>query len=344
MAYISSPDGNIEITSVITNVQDTPSTYYDTWAAEIGVSNTGTDAALDDDDNAWLITPPVSFLDGYASTTEAMWSSEGALGFYLTPCTDVNATSQAISGLNRMYVLADRPSILYTFHPANTDAATVNVKMRSSANVTIIVGIVQFYGSATNVIRVAIKIEVNKITLVSETVSGTLSHILTGFNSSDVIDNSTNLLYQTLGTIKQVVLTVPTPIQKTFSGTITETSDINLWNIKAHSCNTGQLILGTTASGSTYSMNYNGSEICNLTISPKINYQWSAAKVTLLNDLVVPANPDATPHLFKVTTAGTFGATEASWNLTGTTTQGTAILTYVAPLLDPVTIGPKVST
>lgn len=344
MAFISSPTGNITITSVITDVTDSPSTYYNTWAAEIGVSNTGTDAALDDDDNAWLITPPVSFLDGYASTTQAMWSSEGGLGFYLEPCTDVTPNSPVILGINRMYALADRPNILYAFHPANTDAATVNAKIKSSANVTIISSTVQFYGGATNVIRVAIKIETNKITLVSETVSGTFSHILAGFNSSNSIDNTTDLLYQTLGTIKQVVLTVPTPIQKTFSGTITETSDINLWNIKVYSCNTGQLIQGTTASGSTYSMAYTGSEICNLTISPKIDYQWSAAKVTLLNDLVVPANPDATPHLFKVTTAGTFGATEASWNLTGTTTQGTAILTYVAPLLDPVTIGPKVAT
>jgi hypothetical protein len=129
-----------------------------------------------------------------------------------------------------------------------------------------------------------------------------------------------------------------------FSGTISESSAITDWFIVATQCRSGALVGTTVVTGDSYTLQVNTDQPCNLTISPKVDYAWSANKVAALGDFVVASNPEVSPHLWKVTTAGTFGATESAWNTAGTTTQGTAILTYVAPLVNPVTLGPKLPT
>jgi hypothetical protein len=126
------------------------------------------------------------------------------------------------------------------------------------------------------------------------------------------------------------------------SGNITESLDISSWRVSAYRTVDGALWGTTTTTGSTYSITAVAHETYNLILTPTIHYAWLAYKIAALNDYVVAANPDTTPHLWKVTTAGAFAATEATWNLSGTTTQGTAELTYIAPLVNPIGLGPKI--
>jgi hypothetical protein len=131
-----------------------------------------------------------------------------------------------------------------------------------------------------------------------------------------------------------------------FSGNISESLSITNWRISAHSVASGAFV-GSTLSGESvtaYSIRYYGdSQLCNLTLSPKVDYAWSAAKSASLGDYVVAANPDATPHIWKCTTAGTTHATtEPTWNLSGTTTDNTVTWTYIAPLVNPISLGCKI--
>ncbi|MGZ4954144.1 MAG: hypothetical protein ACXV8Q_03440 [Methylobacter sp.] len=127
-----------------------------------------------------------------------------------------------------------------------------------------------------------------------------------------------------------------------FSGVINESLAIEDWLIIVVDIIAKAVVSSGVFSGNSYSLPSGTVSPCLITIAPKFDYIWSPSKVAAIGDRVVASNPDGTPHLFKVTTAGTFASTESSWNLSGTTTQGTAVLTYVAPLVDPVTIGPKI--
>jgi hypothetical protein len=131
-----------------------------------------------------------------------------------------------------------------------------------------------------------------------------------------------------------------------FAGNITESSLITDWRVSAHKSSSGVLLATTTTSGTSYVINCPNFDPHTITLSPKIDYAWSKSKVAALDDYVVPANPDATPHLFKVTSGGTFGASEPAYNTTpgNTTASGTATLTCVGPLVDPKTLGPKIAS
>lgn len=139
------------------------------------------------------------------------------------------------------------------------------------------------------------------------------------------------------------------PVAYRLSGSITESLAITDWLISVSQCRDGKQIGHSVISATSYSIDCLCYEItpCNITLSPKIDYAWTASKVCAVNDYVVPANPDTTPHLFKVTAItgdAKFGATEPTYNLSGTTTSGNVTLTYIAPLVDPVTLGPKIPT
>lgn len=63
---------------------------------------------------------------------------------------------------------------------------------------------------------------------------------------------------------------------------------------------------------------------------------WTANTVYALNEVVdatknAPRSVDTSKKVFRVTTAGTSGATEPTWGDTGTTTSGTAVLTAIDP-------------
>lgn len=128
------------------------------------------------------------------------------------------------------------------------------------------------------------------------------------------------------------------------TGNITESLGITNWSISALQCNSTTAITTTSGeAGTTYTLNFPVIKPNVIVIAPKIDYAWSAGKTTVSGDYVVAVNPDATPHLWKCTTAGTTHATtEPTWNLSGTTTDNTTTWTYVAPLVNPVTLGPRI--
>jgi hypothetical protein len=140
---------------------------------------------------------------------------------------------------------------------------------------------------------------------------------------------------------KRVYSTVPL----SFSGTITESLGITDWLVIATDSVTGALV-GSTFSGeggASYLIELTAKRLCNLAISPRVHYAWSNAKSASLGDYVVAVNPDATPHIWKCTTAGaTHATTEPTWNLSGTTTDNTVTWTYIAPLVNPISLGCKI--
>jgi hypothetical protein len=76
-----------------------------------------------------------------------------------------------------------------------------------------------------------------------------------------------------------------------------------------------------------------------LTISPVIDYAWSASKVVTLNDYCVPSNPDTTPRLYKATDIGsaphqTHSTTEPTWPTSGTVVDNDITWTFVINLDD----------
>jgi hypothetical protein len=233
---------------------------------------------------------------------------------------------------------------LYSFHPTGLDCRATGVKLQKTATITIISGTLQKFDDTALYITFAIRLERNKITMVCSAATVAVKHQLIGYTrgTTSVYTHSIELA-QSVGTVQKLVFTIP-GIQYSFSGNINESSGIDTWRVMLSKCSTGETLNAITVTGATYTMSRDLQEACNITLSPKIDYQWTSDKVAVVGDFVVPSNPDTTPHLFKVTIAGTFGTTEVSWNLTGTTTQGTATLTYISPLIDPVTIGPKLNT
>jgi hypothetical protein len=130
-------------------------------------------------------------------------------------------------------------------------------------------------------------------------------------------------------------------------GNIDESLAITDWRVTATRCSDGAFAGTATASGTTYSIATYYSDPCNLTIAPKIDYAWSAGKVVALNDYCVPTNPDATQRLFKATDIGsaphqTHATTEPTWPSSGTVVDNDITWTYVADLVDPVSLGPKI--
>lgn len=128
------------------------------------------------------------------------------------------------------------------------------------------------------------------------------------------------------------------------TGNITESLSISNWRATATKVKDGTIAGTSISTGTTYSIDCITIEPCLVTVSPKIDYAWSASKIATSGAFVCAVNPDTTQFQFEVTTGGTFGTTEPTWNTTvsGTTTSGTATLTCRGALVDPVTIGPKI--
>jgi hypothetical protein len=126
-----------------------------------------------------------------------------------------------------------------------------------------------------------------------------------------------------------------------FTGSITESLPVGRWKVSAHRADTGEFVNSVSVTGASYTLPVNSYDPHTLTLEP-FDYPWTANKAVSLGDYVVPTDADATPHVFEVTTAGDLGATEPSYNLAGTTSSGTAVLTYVGSLVTPLSLGPKV--
>lgn len=138
--------------------------------------------------------------------------------------------------------------------------------------------------------------------------------------------------------------------QLTFSGNITESTDVTDWRITATRCADGVCAGTTTASGTSYTLACRVDKaVCDLHIEPKIDYYWTASKVVTLNDYCVPSNPDTTPRLYKATSIGssphqTHSTTEPTWPTSGTVADGDITWTFVINLDDGLfkTLGTKI--
>jgi hypothetical protein len=135
---------------------------------------------------------------------------------------------------------------------------------------------------------------------------------------------------------------------RVITGNITESLAITNWRVVAVDAASGDLA-GTALSGeggSTYSLVCADSDPVILTVLPKIDYSWSKTRVVAADDYCVPVNPDTTPKLYKATSIGSSphntGSSEPTWPSSGTVSDGDITWTFIAALVDPVSIGPKV--
>jgi hypothetical protein len=129
------------------------------------------------------------------------------------------------------------------------------------------------------------------------------------------------------------------------AGNIIESLPITDWHVVASRCADGVWMGSAFVSGATYDIDIITLEPCNITLSPRIDYAWSADKVAAVGDYMVPSNPDAVSHLFRcdsVTGDAKTGGTQPEFNLSGTTADNNVTWAYVAPLVDPITLGPKI--
>ena len=120
-----------------------------------------------------------------------------------------------------------------------------------------------------------------------------------------------------------------------------ETLPITDW--MAHCCEleTGAF-LGTVAfTGTSFTVSagtFGGAVL--VTVLPDMGSLWAPTTVVALGDKVFPISAYAESRYFECTTAGTTGASEPAWPISGTRTDGTAVWTFVSNLVRPMTHGP----
>ena len=132
-----------------------------------------------------------------------------------------------------------------------------------------------------------------------------------------------------------------------FTGDIEETTDITNWRIVAFNMATGA-VYGTTTSGedgTTYTITGATITPCILMMWPKIDREWSATTVVALNDYCIATDVDTNDGLYKATDRGDpdykTGTTEPTWPGTGTIVDGNITWTFIAELVNPCCLGPK---
>jgi hypothetical protein len=135
--------------------------------------------------------------------------------------------------------------------------------------------------------------------------------------------------------------------QAYISGNITESLAITDWRINSTRCADGAYAGSSISSGASYTLYTNTTEACNIHIAPKIDYAWSAGKVVGLGDLCVPSDPESEPSLFEATDIGssphqTHATTEPTWPASGDVSDNDITWTFVAALVDPLSLGPKI--
>lgn len=127
---------------------------------------------------------------------------------------------------------------------------------------------------------------------------------------------------------------------------VSESSALEKFTVMQHRSTFGEGVIDTdidTSVSSSHTVLDVAIEPMFITVSPKIDGSWKSKTDIPLDYLVIATDPTATPHLWKCTTAGTTHATtEPTWNLSGTTTDGTVTWTYVDELVQPVTHGPLI--
>ena len=134
----------------------------------------------------------------------------------------------------------------------------------------------------------------------------------------------------------------------TLAGNITESLAITKWEFFAIDLIT-KLINGsgiTAEDATTYSVDCLTTNPTLLTCSPHIDYVWSASKTVTLNEYCIPTNPLTTGKLYKATSIGSSphhtGGSEPTWTSPGTVSDGDITWTYVADLVTPLALGPRI--
>jgi len=118
------------------------------------------------------------------------------------------------------------------------------------------------------------------------------------------------------------------------SGLIVEGSAIDTWVISVSMCADNTSAGTVTSTGATYSLSPTQQGIARVTCSPKVDYSWTASRTATAGDFCVGINP---LNLFRCTTGGTTGTVEPSWPTSGTISDNSAVWTFVAPLVNPIT-------
>jgi hypothetical protein len=118
------------------------------------------------------------------------------------------------------------------------------------------------------------------------------------------------------------------------SGLIVEGSAIDTWVISVSMCADNTSAGTVTSTGATYSLTPTQNGIARVTCSPKVDYSWTASRTATVGDFCVGINP---LNLFRCTTGGTTGTVEPSWPTSGTISDNSAVWTFVAPLVNPIT-------
>jgi hypothetical protein len=121
------------------------------------------------------------------------------------------------------------------------------------------------------------------------------------------------------------------------TGNISETSAITTWKISAAMCSDNSSAGTTTSTGTTYSLTTSQTGAALVSITPQIDYVWSAGKVAVSGDFVVPTNIATTGYLYVCTTAGTTNTVEPFWTTSGTIADNSVVWTFVDRLVDPIT-------
>ncbi len=157
--------------------------------------------------------------------------------------------------------------------------------------------------------------------------------------------------YQALGIVSQVMSAVEGLVyinsdKFEITGSIDENLAETSWLCQAHNLLTGDFTGETTTSTSNFTIPVNSASPVKVTVCPTPFDSWKATTDYGLNAKVFPTNPITTPYYYKVTTAGTTGATEPVFPVTtgGTVTDGSVVWELVERLVQPITHAPVIPT
>lgn len=133
--------------------------------------------------------------------------------------------------------------------------------------------------------------------------------------------------------------------QYDISGTIDENLPLNLFRVSAFDYS-GAFSIGSTLVDTDVDPNFQfffkPSDPLQITVTPEAS-MWEPNKVLSAGDIVFPTDPSTTAFYFKVSVAGTTGATEPTWiNQAGNVVDNTITFAWSGGLIKPVTNAPLI--
>jgi len=212
--YLISPSPDV---SPLIYAQD----IYSTWAAEIGVSSTGSDEAVNQNNFVRTFNYGTKLWDEQA-TDDISISSEGAMWIYKNGIPTVAPGSTiafvTIPNVTPMVGFTDLPDVMLTWHFRGTDTElTPSSKIRTANGVTIMQLISERQNVVGTVGIVSLRLELGKLTVVGY--AGTsgfpapiIDYYIVVFDGLDAVTSSTLILSQTSNQDNIIDITVPIPV------------------------------------------------------------------------------------------------------------------------------------